>query len=89
MKNITSGDRVTFDFAGYLDGKAFDGGRAKDYTLVIGSGQFIPGFEEGMIGLTIGDTKNIKLPFPEDYHAKELVGQDVVFKVKIISIKKN
>lgn len=77
------GDEVVIDFVGKKDGKAFDGGAATDYALQLGAGQFIPGFEEGVIGHKAGDVFDLKLKFPDDYHAKELQGADVVFSVTV------
>ena len=82
-----NGDTVTFDFDGYVDGKQFDGGKAEKYTLVLGSGQFIPGFEEQMENKNIGDEFDVNVEFPKEYHAKELSGKPAVFKVKIHEIK--
>ncbi|MEO0619424.1 MAG: trigger factor [Pseudomonadota bacterium] len=76
-------DQVTMDFVGKKDGEPFEGGSAEDMSLVLGKGQFIPGFEEGLIGLKAGDEKNLELTFPEEYHAAELAGQPVVFEVKV------
>ena len=76
------GDTATLDYMGLLDGKAFEGGTAAGHKLELGSGQFVPGFEDGVVGMTIGDEKDINLTFPEDYHA-ELAGKAVVFKVKL------
>lgn len=84
------GDETVIDFVGKKDGKAFQGGTGKDYPLVLGSNSFIPGFEDALIGLKAGDTKDVKLAFPKDYHAKDLAGQDVVFEVtvkKVNSVK--
>ena len=84
------GDEMVIDFVGKKDGKAFQGGTGKDYPLVLGSNSFIPGFEDALIGLKAGDTKDVKLAFPKDYHAKDLAGQDVVFEVavkKVNSVK--
>ncbi len=84
------GDETVIDFVGKKDGKAFQGGTGKDYPLVLGSNSFIPGFEDALVGLKAGDTKDVKLAFPKDYHAKDLAGQDVVFEVtvkKINSVK--
>lgn len=78
---------VTLDFLGKVDGKAFKGGEAKDYPLQIGSGQFIPGFEDQLIGTKVGEEKDVKVKFPADYHEKELAGKDAVFSCKINSIK--
>ncbi|MCY2902993.1 trigger factor [Mycoplasmopsis arginini] len=84
---IKLNDRVNFDFVGFIDGEKFDGGEAEKFDLVIGSNQFIPGFESQMIGLKKGETKDLNLKFPETYHAKDLAGKDVVFRVTINSIK--
>lgn len=73
------GDETVIDFVGKKDGVAFDGGTGTDYTLKIGSGQFIPGFEEGIVGHKAGETFDLELTFPEDYHAKDLAGQKVTF----------
>lgn len=73
------GDETVIDFVGKKDGVAFDGGTGNDYTLKLGSGQFIPGFEEGIVGHKAGETFDLDLSFPEDYHAKDLAGQKVVF----------
>lgn len=84
------GDEMVIDFVGKKDGKAFQGGTGKDYPLVLGSNSFIPGFEDALVGLKAGDTKDVKLAFPKDYHAKDLAGQDVVFEVavkKVNSVK--
>ena len=84
------GDEMVIDFVGKKDGEAFQGGTGKDYPLVLGSNSFIPGFEDALIGLKAGDTKDVKLAFPKDYHAKDLAGQDVVFEVtvkKVNSVK--
>ena len=77
------GDEAAIDFVGKKDGEAFQGGTGKDYPLVLGSNSFIPGFEDALVGLKAGDTKDVKLAFPKDYHAKDLAGQDVVFEVKV------
>jgi len=84
---IENGDTVVFDFKGTKDGVAFEGGTAKDYTLEIGSHQFIPGFEEQMVGLKEGETKDLACKFPEDYHQEDLKGKDVIFNVVIHEIK--
>lgn len=78
-----SGDEIVMDFVGKKDGVAFEGGTAKDYTLALGSGQFIPGFEEGVIGHKAGDSFDLDLEFPKDYHAKDLAGAKVVFSVTL------
>ena len=84
---LESGDFAKFDFEGFVDGKAFDGGRAEDYVLEIGSKQFIPGFEDGMLGLKVGEEKDIKVTFPKDYQAPNLAGKDAIFKVNLKEIQ--
>lgn len=84
---IAEGDTVTFDFEGFVDGEPFEGGKAENYSLEIGSGQFIPGFEDGMIGVAVGEEKDVDVTFPEEYHAAELAGKPAVFKVKVHEIK--
>lgn len=84
---VQNGDIVNIDYQGLKDGVAFDGGTAQGYDLEIGSGTFIPGFEDGLIGATVGEQVDVNLSFPEDYHAADLAGQPVVFKVTINSIK--
>ena len=84
---IENGNIAVIDFEGFKDGKAFDGGKGENYSLEIGSNTFIPGFEEQLIGLKAGDEKDINLTFPEDYHAEDLKGKDVVFKVKVNEVK--
>ena len=86
-REIKTGDTVTFDFSGSVDGVKFEGGTAEKYDLEIGSGQFIPGFEEQMIGLKIGEEKALKVKFPENYHAENLKGKEAVFDVKIHAIR--
>ncbi|MCL1853069.1 MAG: trigger factor [Peptococcaceae bacterium] len=81
-------DIVNIDFSGYKDGIAFEGGSGEDFNLQLGSGTFIPGFEEQMIGTTTGDDVEVELTFPEDYHEEALRGQPVVFYVKVNSIKR-
>jgi trigger factor len=81
------GDTVVIDFEGFVDGKPFDGGKAENYSLEIGSGTFIPGFEDQLIGLKSGDEKEIQVTFPEDYHAKELAGKEATFKIKVHEVK--
>lgn len=81
------GDTAIFDFEGLLDGTPFEGGKAENYELEIGSNQFIPGFEEQMIGLAAGEEKDLDVTFPKDYQAKDLAGKAVVFKVKLHEIK--
>ena len=84
---VEEGDTVVFDFEGFKDGKPFDGGTAKDYSLEIGSHQFIPGFEEQMVGMKPSEEKDLNVTFPEDYHAAELKGAPVVFHVLVKEIK--
>ena len=81
-------DSVVFDYEGFCDGVPFEGSKAEKYTLKLGSGQFIPGFEEGMVGHEIGEEFDVNVTFPEEYHAEELAGKSAVFKVKIHEIKK-
>ena len=85
-RGVEKGDFVTFDFEGSVDGKAIERGKAEGATLEIGSGQFIPGFEDGMIGMNKGDSGDVKATFPEDYHSKEVAGKEAVFKVEIKEI---
>lgn len=86
---VADGDKVTLDFEGFVDGEAFDGGKGTDYPLTIGSGSFIPGFEEQLVGANIGEEKEVNVTFPEDYQAAELAGKPAVFKctVKKIEVK--
>lgn len=84
---VSNGDVTTIDFEGFKDGVAFDGGSAKGHQLEIGSGQFIPGFEEQMIGMKKGETRDLNLTFPENYGAQDLAGADVVFKVTVHKIE--
>ncbi|WP_414049884.1 trigger factor [Macrococcus animalis] len=81
------GDVVNLDFDGYVGDEPFEGGKAEGYDLEIGSGQFIPGFEEQLVGSKVGDDKDVTVTFPEEYHAEELAGKEAVFKVKINEIK--
>ncbi|AQY50977.1 trigger factor [Listeria weihenstephanensis FSL R9-0317] len=81
------GDTVVLDFEGFKDGVAFEGGQADNHSLELGSGSFIPGFEEQVVGLKAGDEKDIELTFPEEYHAEDLAGQAVVFKIKVHEVK--
>ena len=83
---VIEGDTVNLDYAGTVDGVAFAGGTAQDQTLKIGSGSFIPGFEEQMIGMNIGEEKDLQVTFPEKYHAEELAGKAAVFHVKVNAI---
>lgn len=82
-----NGDDVVIDFEGFKDNVAFEGGKAEKFTLTLGSGQFIPGFEDQIVGHNIGDEFDINVTFPEDYGAKELAGAPVVFKIKLHEIK--
>ncbi len=84
---VQEGDTVNLDYAGTVDGVAFAGGTAKDQTLTIGSHQFIPGFEEQMIGMQIGEERDLSVRFPDEYHAEELKGKDAVFHVKVNGIQ--
>ena len=84
---VENGDIAVINFVGFKDGVAFDGGTAENYSLTIGSNTFIPGFEDAVIGMEIGEEKDINLTFPEDYMSEELKGQEVVFKVKVNEIK--
>ena len=84
---VETGDIAIIDFEGFKDGVAFEGGKGEDYSLEIGSNTFIPGFEDGVIGMKKGATKDITLTFPEDYGAKDLAGKEVVFKVTVKEIK--
>lgn len=84
---VANGDIAIIDFEGFKDGVAFAGGKAENYSLTIGSNSFIPGFEEQIIGMSKGEEKDLNLTFPEDYHAEELKGAPVVFKVKVNEIK--
>lgn len=80
-------DQITLDFAGFADGEAFEGGKGENYPLTIGSGSFIPGFEEQLIGAEIGRELEVKVTFPEEYQAKELAGREAVFKCTVHTIK--
>ena len=86
---VADGDKVTLDFEGFVDGEAFEGGKGTDYPLTIGSGAFIPGFEEQLVGAEIGKEMEVNVTFPEDYQAKDLAGKPAVFKctVKKIEVK--
>ena len=80
-------DTAIFDFEGFLNGEAFEGGKAENYELEIGSNQFIPGFEEQMVGMKSGESKDIHVTFPENYQADNLKGQAVIFKIKLHEVK--
>ena len=84
---IKDGDVAVIDFDGFVDGVAFEGGKGENYSLKIGSGTFIPGFEEQLIGLKSGDEKDVEVTFPEDYHAEDLKGKKATFKVKVHEVK--
>ena len=85
---LQNGDTANIDFTGYKEGVPFDGGEGKDYDLVIGSGTFVPGFEDQLIGMSAGEEKDIDITFPEDYHA-DLAGAAVVFHVKVNEVKES
>jgi len=83
---VQNGDQVNLDYAGTIDGNPFDGGTAHGQTLLINSGNFIPGFEEQLVGLSMGEERDIQVTFPEEYHSKDLQGRNAVFHVKVNSI---
>ncbi|BBH19188.1 trigger factor [Paenibacillus baekrokdamisoli] len=83
-----NGDVTVIDFDGYVDGEAFEGGKSERHSLELGSGSFIPGFEEQVVGLQTGDFKDIEVTFPESYHAENLAGKQAIFKVKLHEIKR-
>ena len=85
-REAQNGDTVVIDFEGFLDGKPFDGGKGEGHSLELGSGSFVPGFEEQLVGTKAGDEKDLDITFPEDYHA-DLAGKAVVFKVKVHEVK--
>ncbi|MFY2827873.1 trigger factor [Staphylococcus arlettae] len=84
---IENGDTVNIDFDGYVDGEQFEGGQADGYDLEIGSGMFIPGFEEQLVGVKAGEEKDVTVTFPEEYHAEELAGKEATFKTKVNEVK--
>lgn len=84
---VENGDTVVMDFEGFVDGEAFEGGQADNYTLEIGSGSFIPGFEEQLVGKKAGEETDVEVTFPEEYHAEDLAGKEATFKVKIHEVK--
>ncbi|HDR3864211.1 TPA: trigger factor [Bacillus anthracis] len=84
---VENGDTAVIDFEGFVDGEAFEGGKGENYSLAIGSGTFIPGFEEQVIGLKSGESKDVEVSFPEEYHAAELAGKPATFKVTVHEIK--
>ena len=81
------GDTVIIDFEGFVDGVAFDGGKSENHPLKLGSGQFIPGFEDQLIGKSAGDECDVNVTFPTEYHAGDLAGKEAVFKVKVSEVK--
>lgn len=85
---VEKGDTTIIDFEGFVDGKAFEGGKAENHELEIGSGKFIPGFEDQIVGMKIDEERDIKVTFPEDYPAKDLAGKEATFKIKLHEIKK-
>lgn len=85
---VENGDITIIDFEGFVDGKAFDGGKGENYELTIGSGTFIPGFEDQIIGMKIDEEKEIKVKFPDEYFSPNLSGKEAMFKVKLHEIKK-
>ena len=84
---IVEGDSAIIDFKGFIDGEAFEGGEGTNFNLVIGSGQFIPGFEEQLIGVKAGEDVKVEVNFPEDYHQKDVAGKPALFEVKVNEIK--
>ena len=84
---VEEGNTVVIDFKGFVDGEAFEGGEAENHSLEIGSGQFIPGFEEQLVGASSGDELEVEVTFPEEYHAEDLAGKEAVFEVKVHEIK--
>lgn len=84
---VETGDIATIDFEGFLDGVAFEGGKGENHPLEIGSGSFIPGFEDQVVGMAVEETKDITVTFPENYHAEDLKGKEVVFKVTVHKIE--
>jgi trigger factor len=82
------GDRVTINFEGFVDGEAFDGGKGEDHALILGSGAMIPGFEDGIVGMKKGDSRDIEVTFPEDYQAEELKGKAATFKIEMTKLER-
>ncbi|MCR8998391.1 trigger factor, partial [Brevibacillus laterosporus] len=82
------GDSANIDFEGFQDGVAFEGGKAEDYSLELGTGTFIAGFEEQVVGMAIGEEKEITVTFPDEYHSPNLAGKEAMFKVKLNSLKR-
>ncbi len=85
---VAEGSFAVIDFEGFIDGEPFEGGKGEGYTLEIGSGSFIPGFEEGLVGAKAGETRDVNVTFPEEYHAEHLAGKPAVFKVTVHEVKK-
>ena len=86
-REAKNGDTVVIDFEGFVDGKAFEGGKAEKYSLHLGSGSFIPGFEDQLVGVKAGEEKDVEVTFPEDYNSKELAGKPATFKCKVHEVK--
>ena len=84
---VEKGDTTVIDFEGFVDGVAFDGGKAEGHELEIGSNTFIPGFEDQIIGMKMDEEKDINVKFPDEYFSKDLAGKDATFKVKLHEIK--
>jgi len=84
---VKSGDFALIDFEGFIDDKAFEGGKAEGHLLEIGSGSFIPGFEDGVVGMKVGESKDVKVTFPSEYGAKDLAGKEAIFKVRVNEIQ--
>ena len=87
-KAAKNGDTVVIDFAGFLGEEQFAGGTAENYPLKLGSGTFVPGFEDQLVGAKVGESRDVNITFPEDYAAKNLAGKEVVFKVTVKEIQK-
>jgi trigger factor len=87
-RGLEKGDTALFDFEGFIDDEPFEGGKAEKYTLEIGSGQFIPGFEDGMLGLKAGESRDVEVEFPKDYNAEHLAGKKAVFRVLLHEIQR-
>lgn len=86
-RELKNGDISVIDFEGFVDGVAFEGGKGENFELTIGSGQFIPGFEDQMVGMKVDEERDVNVKFPEEYHAENLAGKDATFKVKLHEIK--
>ena len=86
-RRVQADDIANINFEGFVDDVAFEGGKGENFDLTIGSGQFIPGFEDQLLGKNVGDDVEVKVTFPDEYHAEDLAGKDAVFKVKINSLK--